>query len=147
MFRILTIIKKELYDLTRDRRTMFFMVIFPAVIIPVLIGGVTQLSIFFSQKEMDKTLNIAIIGEEYDAKLVEKFKNPLGKINIITNLSKEEVKQQILDEKLDAGIIIPYNIKENLYQENPNPVELKLYFRSEKQANISERRLEKMLDL
>ena len=65
MFRIITIIKKELYDLVRDRRTMFFMAIFPAVIIPLLIGGVAQLSIFFAKKEMDKTLNIAIIGEQY----------------------------------------------------------------------------------
>ena len=48
MDRILTIIKKELRDLVRDRRTMFFMVIFPAVIIPLLIGGVTQLSISFA---------------------------------------------------------------------------------------------------
>ena len=46
MFRILTIIKKELRDLVRDRRTMFFMVIFPAVIIPLLFGVVSQLSIF-----------------------------------------------------------------------------------------------------
>ena len=71
MYRTFTIIKKELRDLVRDRRTMFFMIIFPAVIIPFLIGGVSKLTISIMHKEMDKTLKIAIVGSENDPKLVE----------------------------------------------------------------------------
>ena len=139
MFRIITIIKKELYDLVRDRRTMFFMAIFPAVIIPLLIGGVAQLSIFFAKKEMDKTLNIAIVDEQYLPGLVNIFKG-LGTINVETNLSEKSIKGQILEEQLDAGIIIiPNNTQEKF--------ELKFYFRSEKGVNISERRLEEILKM
>ena len=47
--------------------------------------------------------------------------------------------------KIDAGIIIPDNTQDNL--DNKRPVELKLYFRSEKGSNISEKRIEGILKI
>ena len=70
MFKIFTIIKKEMRDLVRDRRTMFFMIVFPAVILHLIIGGSTMLTTFVLKKEMDKTLTVAIVGEEYDIELI-----------------------------------------------------------------------------
>ena len=66
MFKILTIIKKEMTDLVRDRRTMFFMIVFPALVLPLIIGAGTKITTFVLKKEMDKTLTLAIVGEEYD---------------------------------------------------------------------------------
>ena len=80
MFKILTIIKKEMKDLVRDRRTMFFMIVFPSVILPLLIGGTTMITSSILNKEMEKTLNVAIIGGENDPNLVaslKKYKNDI----------------------------------------------------------------------
>ena len=134
MYRTFTIIKKELRDLVRDRRTMFFMVVFPAVIIPFLIGGVSKLTISIMKKEMDKTLTIAIVGGEYDSSLVEFISNQ-DKLILITTISEHEIKSQILDEIIDAAIVIPNNVRE--YLSEKKQVELKHYFRSGKGENIN----------
>ncbi len=143
MYRIFTIIKKELRDLVRDRRTMFFMIVFPAVIIPFLIGGVSKLTISFMKKEMDKTLTIAIVGDEYDSTLVEFIRNQ-DKLILITTLSEHQIKPQILDEIIDGAIVIPNNVRE--YLSEKKQVELKHYFRSGKGENINEKRLNRILE-
>ena len=143
MYRIFTIIKKELRDLIRDRRTMFFMIVFPAVIIPFLIGGVSKLTISIMKKEMDKTLTIAIVGDEYDSTLVEFIRNQ-DKLILITTISEHEIKSQILDEIIDAAIVIPNNVRE--YLSEKKQVELKHYFRSGKGENINEKRLNRILE-
>jgi sodium transport system permease protein len=143
MYRIFTIIKKELRDLVRDRRTMFFMIVFPAVIIPFLIGGVSKLTISIMKKEMDKTLTIAIVGGKYDSTLVEFIRNQ-DKLILITTLSEHQIKPQILDEIIDAAIVIPNNVRE--YLSEKKQVELKHYFRSGKGENINEKRLNRILE-
>ena len=143
MYRIFTIIKKELRDLVRDRRTMFFMIVFPAVIIPFLIGGVSKLTISIMKKEMDKTLTIAIVGDEYDSTLVEFIRNQ-DKLILITTLSEHQIKPQILDELIDGAIVIPNNVRE--YLSEKKQVELKHYFRSGKGENINEKRLNRILE-
>ena len=57
MNRVIAIIKKEFLDLARDRRTMFFMFIFPILIIPLLLTGIPKLMMSVAKKEMDKTLD------------------------------------------------------------------------------------------
>jgi len=143
MYRIITIIKKELRDLVRDRRTMFFMIVFPAVIIPFLIGGVSKLTISIMKKEMDKTLTIAIVGDEYDSTLVEFIRNQ-DRLILITTLLEHQIKPQILDEIIDGAIVIPNNVRE--YLSEKKQVELKHYFRSGKGENINEKRLNRILE-
>lgn len=143
MYRTFTIIKKELRDLVRDRRTMFFMIIFPAVIIPFLIGGVSKLTISIMHKEMDKTLKIAIVGSENDPQLVE-FIREQDKVILINTLSEDQIKSQILNETIDAAILIPNYARE--YLSKNKQIELKHYFRSGKGENINEKRLNQILE-
>lgn len=144
MFRIFTIIQKELKDLVRDRRTMFFMVVFPAVIIPLLLAGIPKLTIKLMKGEIEKTLNIAVLGGEFDEQLVEFLKSK-ERITIISEIPEEQIQELILSDSLDGGIVIPENtlasLKKNI------PVELKHYFRSGKSKNISEKRILDILNL
>lgn len=144
MFRTLTIIKKEFTDLVRDRRTMFFMVVFPAVIIPLLIGGIPKIATSFVKKEIEKTLNIAIVGKDYDYELIE-FLQQQDKIKLFFDIPENQLQEFILNDSLDGGIVIPANVKENL--KNHQQVELKHYFRSGKSKNISENRIVKILNM
>jgi sodium transport system permease protein len=122
---------------------MFFMIVFPAVIIPFLIGGVSKLTISIMKKEMDKTLTIAIVGGKYDSTLVEFIRNQ-DKLILITTLSEHQIKSQILDEMIDGAIVIPNNARE--YLSEKKQVELKHYFRSGKGENINEKRLNRILE-
>jgi len=143
MFKIITIIKKELRDLVRDRRTMFFMIVFPAVILPLIIGGSTKLTTFVLKKEMDKTLTVSIVGGEYDVELI-KFLEVQEKLILVMDLQESVLENYIIEESIDAAIVIPYGVQQNLHANQP--VELKLYYRSGKGENLKERRLNKILE-
>ena len=54
MTRIVTIFKKELIDTVRDRKAMFFMLVFPMLVFPLLIGGVTSIQLKIMEKEQEK---------------------------------------------------------------------------------------------
>ena len=144
MYRILIIIKKEFTDLIRDRRTMFFMIAFPAVIIPLLIGGIPKIAKSFVKKEIDKTLKIAIVGKDFDTELVAYLKEQ-DKVSLQFNIPENKLEELILSDSLDGGIVIPEHVKENL--KIHRQIELKHYFRSGKSTNIFEKRLTKILNL
>ena len=143
MFKIFTIIKKEMRDLVRDRRTMFFMIVFPALILPLIIGGGTKITTFVLKKEMDKTLTLAIVGEEYDFELI-RFLKTQEKLNLVMDLQETVLQGNILNESLDAAIVIPNTVQQNL--KGYKSIELKLYFRSGKGENLKERRLNEILE-
>ena len=71
MNRIFVIMKKEMMDMLRDRRSLFFMLVFPLIIIPLIMTGIPKLTKSLAEKEMDKTITIAIIGEEYNKPLIQ----------------------------------------------------------------------------
>ncbi len=130
-------------DLVRDRRTMFFMIVFPAVILPLIIGGSTKLTTFVLKKEMDKTLTVAIVGEEYDANLT-RFLADQEKLILLMDLQEDVIQENILNEAIDAAIVIPSTVRGNLLKNKP--IELKLYFRSGKGENLKEKRLNRLLE-
>ena len=130
-------------DLVRDRRTMFFMIVFPAVILPLIIGGSTMLTTFVLKKEMDKTLTVAIVGEEYDIELI-RFLETQKKLILLMDLEAAVLQENILNESIDAAIVIPNSVQQNL--RSHKSIELKLYFRSGKGENLKERRLNRILE-
>ena len=66
MNRILIIMKKEMRDMLRDRRSLFFMLVFPLLIIPLIMTGIPKITKSLAEKEMDKKITIAVIGKEYN---------------------------------------------------------------------------------
>ena len=130
-------------DLVRDRRTMFFMIVFPAVILPLIIGGSTMLTTFVLKKEMDKILTVAIVGEEYDIELI-RFLETQKKLILLMDLEAAVLQENILNESIDAAIVIPNSVQQNL--RSHKSIELKLYFRSGKGESLKERRLNRILE-
>ena len=62
MNTIFTVLKKELTDTLRDKRTLISAIILPAIVIPLLIFGVTKLQKSLMDKAGEKPLRIALIG-------------------------------------------------------------------------------------
>ncbi|MEC7470852.1 MAG: ABC transporter permease, partial [Pseudomonadota bacterium] len=64
---------KEIKELLRDRKTLFFMIALPILVFPLLIG----LVVFFGGKAVDKAenkvLDYAVIGAQYAPALVEEL--------------------------------------------------------------------------
>ncbi|MDP7565970.1 MAG: ABC transporter permease subunit, partial [Candidatus Marinimicrobia bacterium] len=62
--KFLTIAKKEVIDIFRDRRTIIMMVVVPLFLIPVLLGTVFKITKSMAEKASEKQLKVQIYGQE-----------------------------------------------------------------------------------
>jgi sodium transport system permease protein len=100
MNTILTVYKKELKDTLRDKRTLITAIVLPAIIIPLLLFGVTKLTSSLMKKESDKKLKIALIGN------TEAFKKQLedSTFTLLSTYKLADGKEAIAKDSLDAII-------------------------------------------
>jgi len=103
MNRIVTIFKKELIDTVRDRKAMFFMLVFPMLVFPLLIGGVTSIQLKIMEKEQEKQLKVAIVGKSFPAELTRVFLADTS-IEILKATSFEEADSLIKLDSLDIAL-------------------------------------------
>ncbi len=152
MNTIITVLKKELKDTLRDKRTLISAVIIPALIIPLLLIGVTKLQTSLMKKEGDKKLKIALIGNPQNLK--SQLEDSAFKM--YSNYTIADAKNAVAKDSLDAIIEFPADFftnvnemksgKMNLYYKSTN---LMLYSRiSEKleiiKAQLLEERIQKL---
>lgn len=97
---IFTVIKKELIDTLRDKRTLLSAIIIPAIIIPVIMLGVTKLQSNLMNKEENRKLNIALIGISDTLKTYFEDENFV----LSSTIKLEDGKKSISKDSLDAII-------------------------------------------
>ena len=111
MKKIGIIFRKELKDTLRDRRTLFFMIVFPILIIPLMIGGIPKIMVSMMEKKMTERITIAIIGEENSPELMEMFEMA-DSIDVIINVERDSIEQSIREKDIDGAVIIPDGFSE-----------------------------------
>lgn len=67
---IWTIFKKELLDISRDRRALVFMIVLPIAVVPLLMVGMGKLLAFGTQKLLEEPSRIAVLNGEASPRLV-----------------------------------------------------------------------------
>jgi sodium transport system permease protein len=90
---MLTVFRKELIDILRDRRTLIFMLVIPTVAIPVLMWVTTELMTHFIEKLAREQVDILVLNPEAAPDLVEEVKqraNPLGRALRVAELLKQK---------------------------------------------------------
>lgn len=100
MSTILTVFKKEVLDTLRDRRTLLTAIVMPALLMPILLYGISKLTSSIMEKEGNKKLKIGLLEAPAD------FANALdtAKFEIINGVTLESGRDQILSDSLDAMI-------------------------------------------
>lgn len=111
MKKIGIIFRKELKDTLRDRRTLFFMIVFPILIIPLIIGGIPKIMVSMMEKKMTERITIAIIGEENSPELMDMF-GMADSINVTFNVEIDSIEQSIRKKDIDGALIIPDRFSE-----------------------------------
>ena len=111
MKKIGIIFRKELKDTLRDRRTLFFMIVFPILIIPLIIGGLPKIMISMMEKKMTERIIIAVIGERESPELMEMFRLA-DSIDVIFNVEKDSIERSIREKEIDGAVIIPDGFRE-----------------------------------
>ena len=105
MSNFFTILKKELIDIIRDRKTLAFTILLPILIYPILfqIMSVTMQS---SEEDAKKEINVVINGDK---------DSELGKVltsqENIKEQNYDEPKKALKDGKLQLIINIPDNVR------------------------------------
>ncbi len=100
MNTIFTVLKKELTDTLRDKRTLISAIILPAIVIPLLIFGVTKLQKSLMDKAGEKPLRIALIG------VPSTYQNTFNdsKYKLQQNFTVASGKDAIKKDSLDAVV-------------------------------------------
>jgi sodium transport system permease protein len=119
------VFKKEIKELLRDRKTLFFMIALPLLIFPVLIG----VAGFVSKQAMDKAesqvLNYALVGGQYAPEIVKDLQQP-DKFKLVEISVNADYTNIIRDETVDFVLVIPENYSRNLLENGQTNI--KLYF-------------------
>ena len=111
--KFLTIAKKEVIDISRDRRTIIMMVVVPLFLIPVLLGTVFKITKSMAQKASEKQLKVQIYGQEYAPDLYQAFAD-MDKVIILDQIPTVSIQSYIQQEFLDVAIHVDSDYKVNI---------------------------------
>ncbi len=111
--KFLTIAKKEVIDISRDRRTIIMMVVVPLFLIPVLLGTVLKITRSMAEKASEKQLKVQIYGQEYAPDLYQAFAD-MDKVIILDQIPTDSIQSYIQQEFLDVAIHVDSDYKVNI---------------------------------
>ena len=140
---ILSIFKKELIDVLRDRRTLFFMVVIPVVVMPVIIFISLKFQEYQNKKSEEKILNIALVNESEDTKIRDYILNQKG-VNLIEDIDADSLEAGIKSDSLQGGLYIGRDFLEKISTNQIGAVDI--YFKSSNLMSKAKRRINNALE-
>ena len=143
MKRIHVIFKKEFIDTIRDRKALFFMIVFPVLIFPLLLSTITSIQLRIIKKEQGKVLNLAYIDHASSYLLLEAFKGD-SSITLRDDLNEENADSLIKLDSLDAAVVIGKEFDGNIH--NLKTAVVHVHFRTEDNINISLNRIKSIIN-
>ena len=140
--KFLTIAKKELTDITRDRRTIIMMIVLPFVLIPGLFGVVYTIQSQQAEKATEQQMKVSFFGQEYAPELYQAFAD-LDKVIILDQITADSVDSYIQNEYLDAAIYVNREYQESIDQNKQAPIIIK--FKGTDSFGITRDRIKSLL--
>ena len=104
------VFKKEVIELLRDRKTLFFMIALPLLFFPIIFGGVFYFSGKAIQEAQEKTLNFAVVGGEFAPILTNQLSARDDLTIVKSSLSSDDeagIKAFVKTEKVDFVLVVP----------------------------------------
>ena len=136
MSTIWTVLVKELRDIARDRRTLALTLLLGPVLFPALILGMGSLAEKRAKTQIDKTLEVPVVGMERAPNLVA-F---LATRGIKAVAPSEDLEGDIREQKVDVALRISDSFAEDWHAGRPALVEVMLDS-TRRDADIPGRRL------
>ncbi len=113
------IFKKEIKELLRDRKTLFFMIALPLLIFPLIFGGMFYFTYKAVNESQTKTLSYAVSGAQYAPQLMSALMqvDSLERLDLEGDLTDQDtVIALIKSEQVDFVLQIPSNYSSNVMQ-------------------------------
>ncbi|MFT5313523.1 MAG: sodium transport system permease protein [Paraglaciecola sp.] len=116
---------KELKELLRDRKTLFFMIALPILIFPLIFGAVAFVTKQAIEDAENKVLKYALIGGEYAPAIVEHLQQP-DKFEHIDIGTEQDYAALIKNDTVDFVLLIPGNYSADVLSSGQASVKLYL---------------------
>jgi sodium transport system permease protein len=109
MSAIFHIIKKELTETLRDKRTLMTMIVIPILLFPVILSVVFKTSQHFSEEASNKKITLAYDEAFSDHEIVVKMKTVAAQdslINLLALSGSDKMKALIQQDSIQAGLYL-----------------------------------------
>ncbi len=116
---------KELKEVIRDKKTMFFMILLPLLIFPVIFGGVVYFTSKATEEAKTKTLTYAIENPQAASQLNEALLSESG-LERIDLPENQTITEWIKAEQADFVLVVPEDYSNKPLEAGSN--ELQLYY-------------------
>jgi sodium transport system permease protein len=140
------VFQKEIKELLRDRKTLFFMIALPILLFPLIIGGTLYVGSNVVKGAVEKTRTYAIIGDQYSDEFVAKLQD-VEQFALETLPVEVQTQEQIIayvkEGKIDFVIEIPDNYSNKVLESGK--ITLKLY-RNQAGLKVVENMINKIVD-
>ena len=140
---IVSIFKKELIDVLRDRRTLMFMVVIPILITPLLIIGSIKFQEYQNKKSEEKILKIAYINESEDSLTKQLLSDQKG-VKIIEGVPIDSIESYIKSDSLQGALHLGVGFLKKIKTNSSG--EVKIYYKSSDLMSKSKKRIQAALD-
>ena len=141
--KFLTIAKKEVIDIFRDRRTIIMMVVVPLFLIPVLLGTVFKITKSMAEKASEKQLKVQIYGQEYAPDLYQAFAD-MNKVIILDQIPTDSIQSYIQQEFLDVAIHVDPAYKETIAKNGQ--AKIRIQFKGTDSFGVTKTRIKGVLN-
>lgn len=143
MSHFATIFRKEFTDTLRDRRTLFVMVIFPLLLIPLLLFVVTKVQTSSMKKAEVRVIRVGLVTNGNASGLAQRLMDGQG-FRLTENVPADSAEALIKDDSLDAIIVVSPNFDAEV--ELLHAGTISLYYKSSEDYDIVRRRLRTILN-
>jgi sodium transport system permease protein len=143
MKQFITVFRKEFIDTIRDRRTLFFMVIFPLILVPLLMTIVTKLQSSSIRKAEEKVIRVGLVANGSAVRLVDALQQTHG-LRIVDGIAADSAEALINRDSLDAVIVVVREFDAEVAQLHPGTI--RLYYKSSDDYDMVKRRLTAVID-
>ncbi|NER18117.1 ABC transporter permease [Spongiivirga citrea] len=133
MKEIILIIKKELTELFRDKKTIINSIILPVLITPILIVVVSKVMEFVNKKDAAKTIKIGLMNAPADFNQLV-ANDTLNKVTTFTEAA--DFKTLINDGTVQTVLVFPENWKTDMDSLRTGEIQI---YRNEAKRNVNTR--------
>jgi sodium transport system permease protein len=119
------VFSKELKELLRDRKTLFFMIALPLLIFPLIFGGIAFMTKQAIEKAESKVLTYALVGEQFSPDITEQLQQP-DKFSRVQIAQDADYSQLIRNEIVDFVLVIPENYSADVLSAGQSTIKLYL---------------------
>ncbi|PBJ84208.1 sodium ABC transporter permease [Lysobacteraceae bacterium NML93-0399] len=114
------VVRKELLDIARDRRTLFMALLLGPLMYPLMMFGMNVMTEKRMKTEQDRVLEVPVIGAEHAPNLVAH----LATLGIVTVDAPADLDAAIASQQVDVAIEIPANFAQDWHAGRPATVEV-----------------------